>query len=241
MTAYQWRLVSVPCDTGSNGVEALLKGSLGEYGEPEDGGHWVMYKQSGSDNYETNSSHPNTDKSKLDENSTLVQGISYWIITDADHNVTIDETLSDISPTTTQDANSTGVNITDPDFTKVAIMQLPNNIMNVAGDAKKYMAGNPFPYSFHVGNLYFKHYTANSNTYYPMGDTNNNDYIRSVVYTHDSTDTGPVTGYTAIDPSTPGFGGSIQPMEGFFIKLLEENTDNGINSFAFPLIMSNQP
>ena len=241
LTAYQWRLVSVPCDTGSNGVEALLQGSLGAYGEPEDGGHWVMYAQDGSDNYETNSSHPNTTKTKLDENSTLVQGISYWIITDADHNMTINEKLSNISPTTTQDANATGVNITDPDFTKVAIMQLPNNIMNVAGDVKKYMAGNPFPYSFHLGNLYFKHYTANSNTYYPMGDTNNDNYIKSVVYTHDSSDTGPVTGYTAIDPSTPGFGGSIRPMEGFFIKLLEENTDNGINSFAFPLIMSNQP
>ena len=204
-----------------------------------------MYKQTATtDNYEVNASHKNTDKTKLIAGDTLEQGISYWIIVDDNDaqqkTVTIDKTLSGLAPTGTQDANSSDVNISDPDFMQVAKMQLPNNKMEKGGESKKYMAGNPFPYAFDLSNLYFKHYTASSNTFYPMGDTaNNGAYINATVYKHDSSETGPSTGYEAVTPSTPGFNAPIQPMEGFFIKLKKENTDNGINTFAYPLTYGN--
>ena len=202
-----------------------------------------MYAQSGSDNYETNASHKNTDKTKLEANSTLELGKSYWIITDADHNVTIPKTLSGLTPTSTKETNDSTINIDDPDFSEVHQSSLPNNIMNVSGNVKKYMAGNVFPYPFNLRDLYFSH---GGGGYYPMGDSNNSDYIASLVYTHNSPDTSDRNtsdggGYQAIDPATPGFdSGSIRPMEGFFIKILERSNDQGSNAFAYPLNMSNQ-
>ena len=119
---------------------------------------------------------------------------------------------------------------------------LPDNIMTQSGNVKKYMTGNPFPYGFNLNDLYFKH---QGNGYLPMGDAGIDSYIASVVYTHDSADTSDKDvasggGYVGLDPSTPGFDtGSVRPMEGFFIKI-KENSDQGANSFAFPLNQSNQ-
>ena len=104
----------------------------------------------------------------------------------------------------------------------------------------KYMTGNPFPYAFNMSKLYFKH-NASGGSYRLMGDSANDSYINSIVYKHDSPKTGPSDGYVAVDPTTPGFNGSIQPMEGFFIKLEQISNDNYVNHFAYPLIMSNQP
>ncbi len=244
LTAYNWRMISVSCDTGSNTIQDLFGNSLGTYGEPEDGGHWVMYKQSGSDNYETNSSYPNTDKTKLSASDSLEVGKSYWIIVDDDQaqqkSVTIDESLSGINPTSTKDANDSTIGINDPDFTEVHQSSLPSNYVNVDGNDKKYMVGNVFPYAFNLRDLYFSH-GLSSGSYYPMGDSNNNTYIDSIVYTHDSSETGHTDGYIAIDPATPGFDqGSIRPMEGFFIKLFGSTDDQDSNAFAFPLNMSNK-
>ena len=244
LTAYNWRMISVPCDTGSNTIQDLFSNSLGTYGEPSEGGHWVMYKQSGSDNYETNSSHPNTDKTKLSATDSLEVGKSYWIIVDDDQaqqkSVTIDESLSGINPTSTKDANDSTIGINDGDFTEVHQSSLPSNYVNVDGNDKKYMAGNVFPYAFNLRDLYFSH-GLGAGSYYPMGDSHNDAYINSIVYTHDSSETGPVNGYIAIDPATPGFDqGSIRPMEGFFIKLPGSTDDQASNAFAFPLNMSNK-
>ncbi len=237
LTAYNWRLISLPCDTGSNTVSEVFGSQLGTYDID-----FVMYKQTGtSDHYEVNATHTNTDKTKLAGADLLEQEISYWIITAADHDVTIPKTQAMIdkglAPTTTQDASS--VNITNPNFSKIAQGQLPNNIMSQSGNIKKYMAGNPFPYTFDLSNLYFKHQTAASDIFNPMGDNANDSFISAIVYKHDSPDTGPSVGYEAVTASTPGFNAPIQPMEGFFIKLLEENTDNGVNTFSYPLTYGN--
>ena len=81
--------------------------------------------------------------------------------------------------------------------------------------------------------LYFKH-NDGSDTYKEMGDTGNDVYINMTVYTHDSQETGPVTGYKPVDPNTPGISGSIQPMEGFFIKIIQNQTDDQANHIAYP-------
>jgi len=224
LTAYHWRLVSLPCDTGDNDVQHVFS-QLGDYGD-----NYVVYEQTGTDNYEVNDSHKNTNKRKLSATDTLKQGVSYWIITDADHNVTIDKTLDGLAPTATREASSFG--ISDDFFDKVAEFRLPTNS---ADNVKKYMAGNPFPYSFDLSNLYFKH----GNGVNPMGDSANDDYIDATVYKHDSNETGPTTGYEAVTPSTPGFNAPIGPMEGFFIKMPSNDDTDSNNSFAYPLTYGN--
>ena len=237
LTAYNWRMISLPCNTGSNTVSDIFGPSLGNYGDDAD---FVVYEQTGADNYEVNSSHTNTQKRMLAATDTLSQGKSYWIITDADHSVTIPKTLSGLTPTSTKNADDSTIGISDPDFTKVHQSSLPDNLVTQSGNDKKYMAGNVFPFAFNLRDLYFSH-GGGSGSYYPMGDSNNDNYIESTVYTHDSNETGPSTGYIALDPATPGFDqGSIRPMEGFFIKLLGSTSDQSSNAFAYPLNQSNK-
>jgi hypothetical protein len=117
--------------------------------------------------------------------------------------------------------------------------------MNTAGNPKKYMAGNPIPYAFMDKKLYFSHDPTGGKEYYPMGNSNNNNYINLTFYKHDSTDrTGEDVsnggGYEAVNAATPGFdNGGIKAMEGFFIKLPEVAGDSSDNYFAYPLIMKN--
>jgi subtilisin-like proprotein convertase family protein len=231
LEAYKWRLISVSCNTGSLTIDQLFGPTLGTYGSDN---NWVMYKQTGDDNYEVNAGHKNTNKTMLSATDTLSVGVSYWIITDADHNITIDKTLGGLSSSSIEDAATYG--ITDPDFDAVHRFDLPNSS---ADNPKKYMAGNPLPYRFHLSNLYFSH---NGGSYNAMGEGANDTYINKIVYKHNSADLTDknVTnggGYEAIDPSTPGFDGSVIPMEGFFIKI--EQSDTKGNAFVFPLTMGN--
>ena len=255
LTERNWKLISIPCNTSNKSISDLFGNDLGTYGEPEDGGHWVMYRQSAlvandpnSDNFETNTTHPNTNKTKLASTDPLILGASYWIIWDdgdgtsgEQTTVTIPKTLADLAPTPTSDASDDG--ISDSDFSKVMNRGLPDGNMTQGGTAKKYMAGNPFPYAFELKNLYVSPDRNTSGTYKAMGDSANDGFINPVVYKHDSPDlTGkPVSdggGYEAVDAGTPGFtNGGIKAMEGFFVKILESGaTDNG---FAFPLMMQN--
>jgi hypothetical protein len=111
--------------------------------------------------------------------------------------------------------------------------------MQTAGNVKKYMAGNPFPYAFQMENLYFKH---GSSAYKAMGNSGNDTYINPTFYKHDSSETGHSSGYEAVNAGTPGFdGGGIHPMEGFFFKIEEgSSSDTDNNFFAYPLMMKNR-
>ena len=230
LTDYNWRLISVPCDTGTHTVQELFGDSLGTYGEPSAGGRWVMYEQSGTDNYEVNATHTNTDKTKLIGTSTLKQGQSYWIIIDAsditgdEKNVTIPRDLPNLAPT------STTVTSIIPNVEKVHLYQLP---YPSAVNEKKFMAGNPFPYAFKLTDLHFTNYAI---PFLAMGNDLLDPYINSTVYKHDDPRTGPVDGYVAL-AATPGFNGEILPMEGFFIKLPISIVPFIAYEFAYPLIM----
>ena len=226
ITAYHWRLISPPCNTGDISLKDLFSRILGEYG---DDNNWVMYAQKGDDNYEVNSTHDNTYKRLMSSDDTLEVGKSYWIIADNDHILNIDKSLTGLSPTDTQDSSSVGID--DNNFTKIKEINLPANSDIFP---KKYMTGNVFPYRFDISDLYFSH---NNSSYTYIGDTNNS-YINSVIYTHDSPKISDTDGYTAFDPTTPGFQGEIKPMEGFFIKL-KISPSIQTNHLAFPLEMQN--
>ena len=225
LTAYKWRMITPPCDTGDNSIERLFGDTLGEYGNDK---HWVMYEQSGDDNYEVNSTHTSTNKRMMSPDDTLELGKSYWIISDSDHILNIPKDLSGLSPTSAVDSLSFGID--DINFSKVHEVVLPPNSDK---NEKKYMCGNPFPFSFALEDLYFKH--ANQN-YSQMGSEGAKSYVKAVVYKHNSALLGKYDGYVAIDPTTPGFSSMVEPMEGFFTRI-EISSDTSENHFAFPLDM----
>jgi len=222
LTAYHWRLISIPCNTANHTVQEIFS-QLGTYGDTN---NFVLYKQTGNDNYEVNASKPNTEKTMLQAGDTLEQGVSYWIITDADHNVTIDKTLQNLSPTSPLTDSSSF----HPNASESYAFDLPTN-SDI--NAKKFMAGNPFPYTFSLIDLYFEQVGVISPA--SLGNGTAAPYINPVVYKHDSPQTGPVTGYTALDASTPGFTGKIAPMEGFFIRLEPHSNTTYLNRLYYPL------
>ena len=75
LTAMQWKTMSFPCETGTNGIEALLGASLGTYG---DDNNWVVYEQTGS--YKTDGKAVTR---LMDAGDPVQPGNGYWIIADA--------------------------------------------------------------------------------------------------------------------------------------------------------------
>ena len=224
LSAYHWTLVSFPCQTGNNGIEALLGSALGTYGDEED---WVMYEQTGADDY----IGTNTQKRMLDANDTVEPGKGYWIITADDREMIIDHTLAGLS--FTSESNASDVGISDDDFTTLYRRELPRSDSD---DNKTIMLGNPFAQSIQLDNVYFSH-DSNDSGYHPMNESDdsaenpNAPYIKGTVYTFDKESTSH-NDYVAITPETPGFGDRIKPMTGFFILL--KAGDTGTNYLTFP-------
>ena len=218
--AYQWSLVSFPCNTGDNTIEDLLGDSLGAYGN-----NWVIYEQTGADDYKGG----NTQKRRMDGNDTIVLGKGYWIITDGNKTMTIDHTLPNLSFTV--ETNASDFDISDANFTTVFQMQLSDSDTD---SVKKMILGNPYPEAIHLDNVYFSHNNANDG-YNPMStDTNesnnpNAPYIEGNVYT---TDENSSEIYISILPDTPGFSNTITPMSAFYIKL--KSGETGTNYMTFP-------
>lgn len=218
LTAFQWRVISFSCDTGSNGIEALLGNTLGTYG---DNANWVMYRQNDS----TYTGNPSTDMTLMSSTDTVVPGKGYWIIADADRNASIDTGISGLSKTAVQPAtNFTGVSGTS--FDNVHEYTLPNSDTS---NWKKVMIGNPFPKKLQLSDMFFAN---GADDFVSMVDVDTNNYIESVVYAHDSASLDPLS-YIAITPVTPGFTDKIVPMLGFWIRLNAGNTNT--NTITYPL------
>ena len=131
LTHMQWRIITFSCDTKDNNINDILGGTLGTYGTD-----WVMYMQSGTDQFEVSPTHKNTDKERLVSTANVHPGKGYWIIADLggagnETNLTIPfKTLAAshtaCEPTSTVNASDTPKpDITDPDFTKVLEYLLP--------------------------------------------------------------------------------------------------------------------
>ncbi len=221
LSAMQWTLISIPCDTGSNGVEALMGNALGTYGDNAD---WVMYEQTGADDY----IGTNTQKRMLDSTDTVQPGKGYWIISAQDANLTIDTTLGGLNYTAVQPASNLG--ISSSVFDDLNLTRLPDSD---SANSKKIMMGNPFPKKMQLSDIYFSH-GGTSGSYNPMSTDSNSPnapYIKPTVYTYEHTGTSN-TNYVAITPDTPGFTDRIDPMVGFWILLKSGQT--GSNYLTFP-------
>ena len=226
LTAMHWVVVSVPCKTDGASISDLFSGSLGTYGEPEDGGHWVMYRQNTQYTGENTS-----DMEKMLAGDPMVQGKGYWLITD--QNVTMELNRSVVQGVTpTQPKGNYSVGASDNGFTKVFA---PYSLPNSQSDRKtKVMLGNPFALPIHSGRIYYDNdsmsaYDAFANI------TTSNSYVENIFYTHDDPDRGEgtrgqnVSGvnpgkYDPVVPAgTPGFGDAINPMVGYWILLKKDS------------------
>lgn len=212
----EWREISFPCVTGDNGIEALLGGSLGTYGNEA---QWVMYEQTGDDSW---SGHNTADMRLMNATDPVVPGKGYWIITDtADGNpvtVRIDNTLTGLVKTATHLASADGISDNNTSkFEEVHTYGLPDSL---ASNWRKIMLGNPFNKAFDLEDLYYKH---GSNAFEAWGT--DDTYVNGTLYYRAGDH------YEAIS-LTPGFNNPIEPMQGFWIKL---NAGAGTNSIDYPL------
>jgi hypothetical protein len=220
LLAMHWTLIGFPCDTGSNGVDDLLGDALGTYGTD-----WVLYEQTGNDDYIGG----NTQKRQLASTDPVTPTKGYWIIAASDKNMSIDTTLSGLAHTSKQAAST--FNISDSAFDDLNLTTLPDS--NTSSD-KKIMLGNPFQHKMQLSELYFSH-AGTGDGYNPMSSASsspNADYIRSSVYTFDYNGTS-ADNYVAVSPDTPGFNDTLKLGVGFFVIL--KSGSSGENNITFPL------
>jgi len=215
LSAMHWRIVSFPCDTGNNGVEALLGSALGTYGDNAD---WIMYEQ--IDTTGANSS----DMRLLDANDTVTPGKGYWIITATDRTMEVNTSLSGLSFTSDEDPVNYGVDgsTRSPAFSRVLRADLP---ATNSSRVQNWLIGNPYTLKMSVANLFFSHDSSANGTYFEWSDAANDAYRNATLYAHDSSDI-TANGYEARIAGTPGFSTQIAPMEGVFVKLHQESDTN---------------
>jgi len=232
LTHLQWKVISFPCDLGSNTIADILGGpsGLGTYGNDDD---WVMYQQASGDYSGRTTMMSATD--------TVTSAKGYWIIADLGgagntKTVRVNKLLPGVSKTVT---SSKGLYALDPNvdtsvFEDVHLQGLPDTD---DVEPKKIMLGNPFYKKFQLSDVFFRNSANAGGLYYPMTDTlatHNGDFVEDVVYAHDSSDTSnDKNQYIAITPGTPGFGDVVEPMIGFWLRLKPES-HKGNNNLLFP-------
>ena len=221
LSAYQWKTFSFPCQTGANGVAALLEESLGSYGNSA---NWVMYEQTGS--YDA---YGNTALRLMAADDTVVAGKGYWIITDADKTAKIKRPLDGIRPTATEAAaDFSGLPTSGASFSEVMPYDLPDSDN---ADPRKVLIGNPFFKKFQLSDMYYFNSTKDATDYVSMSALSSGDPMEPVVYVKDSSDTSR-DNYVAITPETPGFGDVVPTMQGFWVKINAGNTSS--NKITYP-------
>jgi hypothetical protein len=222
LTAYQWKTISFPCETGTNGIEELLGASLGTYG---DEGNWVVYEQTG--NYKADGK---SETRLMDAGDPVVPGNGYWIIADANKTAKITRPLGGISQTVTVVPDATnypGVPVSGAAFSEVMPYDdLPDSDST---DPRILMIGNPFFKKFQLSDMYYQNGTTDYISTATL--TSGTSPLEPTVYVKNSSDI--TTGnYTAIVPETPGFSDEIPTMQGFWIKLNAGNTQT--NKITYP-------
>jgi hypothetical protein len=174
-------------------------------------------------------SYTGNDNRKLLVTDKVVPGKGYWIQTLNDVNMTIslEGPTEPITQTATV-AKTSFTGVTSSAFDNVMYYALPNS---QADRQTKVLIGNPFHKKYQLSDM---HYNHNGGTYYPMGDVNNDIYVKATVYTHDSNNTSSANSeYIAITP-TPGFEDVVEPSIGFFL-IMEVDASEQSNSVVFPL------
>ena len=203
--AQQWQTISLPCNT-TDSIDAIFV-TLGTYGENAD---WVMYEQS-NDYSGTSSSMV-----QMLKHFHMTAGQGYWIIANADHNVSVPPANTSI----TTKALPVNHSVTSPNFTEVHnFITLPDS----NGAEQKVLLGNPFPVPFHIGDLFVSNNSGSN--YYPLYDTANTAFTNKIVYVYDNTNN-----YVAKTAAgTPGFGDAIAPGVGFWYRLIPGQGSNKVD------------
>ena len=202
LKANEWAMISVPCDVGSATIRQLFNAQLGgTYGE---NGTWVMYED--GPNYTGKAA----DYVMSDVNQPMELGKGYWIITNADR-------LLEVQNITTRTQITSISNTSDI----VGYYEFPLPPVSTTNDVK-IMVGNPFPRAFKWADV--------------RVDTNGSlgYVVDPVAYVYDVTDPdGTGQPYRAVTTTTPGLNGEIPPYTGFWIKKSDQSASGHTLSFPF--------
>ena len=217
LTEMQWKTISFPCDTGANGIEALLSSAIG--GTYGDNNNWVVYEQQADYSGSRSSYVP------LAATDSVIPGKGYWII--SDHNTTwyVDATLANLNFTSVQPSTDFGIASTV--FDNVHLMTLPDSTVG----EQKIMLGNPFVKDFNLTDIYFSNSGGVFNQLDNSAGSATDPYVNGVVYTYDNAGSD-LTAYQAIT-ATPGFSNIVPQMIGFWLRLKAGQT--GTNRLTYPL------
>ncbi len=211
----QWKTISAPCSV-NNDITALF-GSLGVYG---DTGDWVMYKQ-GTDYSGT----PGSMIAML-STETMEPGKGYWIIT-SNPDVIIEQNEYQLTVAPSKATVSSPVNHSEIRGSFSSVFNLPS-ISSDPALKHKFLLGVPFSMTVHTGNFFVS--INNGTNYYPLDDTINiGSNADKIIYVYNPTVTG---NYIAKDPSTPGFGDTIEPGVGFWMA--DKNVSGSSFAVDFP-------
>ena len=204
LKANQWKTISAPCLVDDDIMTVFdTFGNLGAYG---DSGKWVMYEQA---DFTGNRS---TGYSIMQTTDTMNVGVGYWIITDDDVTVTINENDLPGGVSASTKITATNHSIISPNFDEV----LRTSSLLTSDKVQKVLFGNPFHGAFHVDDLFLS-VDVNVN-FFPLGssDVNATIYDTIYVYDHVGTDT---SNYVAKNFATPGFGDTIEKGIGFWLGI----------------------
>ena len=219
LTKNQWKTISVPCLI-NNPISDVFS-VLGTYG---DSGNWVMYEQTSSFTGHVSQDYP----AAMTGNEHMVPGKGYWIITDSNMTVSIDEINGGLSITKTSRTLPVNHSSTSPNFTEVH--QYTGLPASSSTDEQKVLLGNPFPVSFHLGDLFVSN--DGGANFYPLYDTAHASFTSTTVYIYDHTGRDPVNYVAKTANGTPGFGDIINPGIGFWYRLVPGNP--GANKIDYP-------
>ncbi len=215
LTSMQWKTISVPCLI-DNGIEDIFK-KLGKYGDDKD---WVMYEQTTSF-----TGSPSADfTTAMPADARMVLGKGYWIITNKDLVISIDETAGLLNIDKTMRVLPVHHSVTSPNFTEVHNYDaLPDS----TGDEQKVILGNPFPVPFQLGDLFVSN--NDGSNYYPMYNDVDTSFTNKIVYVYGNNG---INYVSKTANGTPGFGDEIVPGGGFWYRL--NPTGSGVNKIDYP-------
>ena len=209
LKANQWKTISAPCAVADNiGTVFAALGTKCTTDNINEQCNWDMFKQSDF------SGNRNTGYTRLSATDTMSGPVSgYWIITDTDINIRINENDTTLLPNgVTAHAKQQAVNhaISSPNFDQVYpnLQGLPTTTT-----VQKVFLGNPYSGAFNVADLFISVDTGSN--YYPLGHTTANTGVYNVLYIYDAVGTD-TSNYVAKSP-TPGFGDIIEKGVGFWL------------------------
>ena len=216
----QWKSVSAPCAIADDiGTVFAALGTKCMTDSLTEACSWDMFKPKDF------SGDRNTGYLRMaaTDKMTAADG-GYWIITDKDITIKINENDTASLPNGVSAHNKTAATnhvVSSSNFDEVSRGggQIPST-----SNVQKILIGNPFPGAFQVGDFFVT--IDSQNSYYPLGHTSVASGVYNVLYIYDAVGTD-TANYVAKSP-TPGFGDIIEKGIGFWLGVKANSGASGV-------------